>query len=67
MSPLVRDQFLAVLVDGGETATSMLFHAGTANAVGLALWPEGFKPKPEAAVVTNIDVQALSTACHARG
>jgi hypothetical protein len=113
MSDLVRHQFLAVMADGGESATSMrewceqvavemsqspdlagfelwdvfeddaqparftlfyfpdsdsglLFHAGTANPVGLALWPEGFKPKPEDAVVTGIDVEALTRACQAR-
>ena len=50
----------------GDSDSGLLFHAGTANPVGLALWPEGFKPKPSDKVVTGIDVVALSKACAAR-
>jgi hypothetical protein len=113
MTALTRGQFLAVLADGGESATSMrawcaevaeqldqspdlagfelwnvfendateprftllyfgdsdsglLFHAGTTEPVGLALWPEGFWPKPEDAVVPGVDAAALSAAFAAR-
>lgn len=50
----------------GDSDSGLLFHAGTANPVGLALWPDGFKPKPSDKVVTGIDVEALSKACAAR-
>lgn len=45
-----------------DADSGLLFHAGTADVVGLALWPEGFKPKPPEIVVTNIDTEALSKA-----
>ncbi|CAN5439178.1 hypothetical protein BH09MYX1_BH09MYX1_29730 [soil metagenome] len=113
MSALIKSQLLAVLVDGGESATSMrgwcekvaadldqspdlagfelwnvfendspeprftllyfgdsdsglLLHAGTAKSAGLALWPEGFKPKAHDGVVTAIDIEALTEACATR-
>ena len=50
----------------GDSDSGLLFHAGTTNHVGLALWPEGFKPKPEDRVVEGIDVAALSKACATR-
>lgn len=113
MSALVRSQFLAMLADSGERATSMrewcelsateleqspdlcgvevwdvfegdavearltllyypdadsglLFHAGTAKPTGVALWPEGFKPKAAGGGVTDVDLEALSDAFGAR-
>lgn len=50
----------------GDSDSGLLFHAGTARAFGLALWPEGFKPKPEDAVITGVDVSALTTAWEER-
>lgn len=49
-----------------DSDSGLLFHARTANPVGLALWPEGFKPKPDDTILEGIDVDALSTACASR-
>lgn len=49
-----------------DSDSGLLFHAGTADPVGLALWPEGFRPNPPDRAVGGIDVGALSRACAAR-